>query len=318
MTAGTRDLLDPVRVGRPPTACNVRGWVYGVHGSVCVVRRTLAPAATVRGADREVPSVAEQVDPTAELPLHVRRLWRLDTGGSRGPRPALSVDAVVDAAVAIADADGLEAVSMARVAKQLGFTTMALYRHVDGKDELLQLMMDAAAGEPPRPPVDAGWRAAVLAWADELLALYRRHPWAIEVPIAGIPIGPNHLAWMEAGLAALRDSGLTRVERVAVVSSLMSYVRADVSLARQLAARHADRPWHEVEREHGRLLAAVVDHRRFPELGAVLAEEDVFAGAEGGAGAGEVDTGASFGLALLLEGIAAHVAGRDAPAADDR
>jgi AcrR family transcriptional regulator len=79
------------------------------------------------------------------LPPGLDLLWGRREPGRRGPRPGLSTDAIVEAAVAVADAEGLGAVSMARVAKELGFTTMSLYRHVTSKDELLQLMWNASA-----------------------------------------------------------------------------------------------------------------------------------------------------------------------------
>ena len=91
-----------------------------------------------------MPEAREQVP----LPPGLDLLWGRRERGKRGPRAGLSADAIVAAAVRVADAEGLEAVSMARVAKELGFTTMSLYRHVSGKDELLQMMWDASAQVP--------------------------------------------------------------------------------------------------------------------------------------------------------------------------
>ena len=88
-----------------------------------------------------MPEAREQVP----LPPGLDLLWGRRERGKRGPRAGLSADAIVAAAIRIADAEGLEAVSMARVANELGFTTMSLYRHVASKDELLQLMWNASA-----------------------------------------------------------------------------------------------------------------------------------------------------------------------------
>jgi AcrR family transcriptional regulator len=79
-----------------------------------------------------------------ELPADVALMWGLRDVTKRGPKPSLSVEDIVRAAIEIADAEGLAAVSMARVAERLGNSTMALYRHVKSKDELLILMSDAA------------------------------------------------------------------------------------------------------------------------------------------------------------------------------
>src|ERR1700757_4350953 len=100
------------------------------------------------------------------LPPGLDLLWGRRERGKRGPRPGLSPDAIVEAAVRVADADGLEAVSMARVAKELGFTTMSLYRYVANKDELLQLMWNAATFGAERLVIEGDdWGARVRAWA---------------------------------------------------------------------------------------------------------------------------------------------------------
>src|SRR5919199_6276160 len=101
------------------------------------------------------------------LPAIVARAWGLQQPGTRGPRPGLSLERVVDAAIAVARTEGLAAVSMARVAATLGVSTMGLYRYVAGKNELLTLMVDRAWGVPPSPAGDAdgGWREGVARWA---------------------------------------------------------------------------------------------------------------------------------------------------------
>ena len=83
------------------------------------------------------------------LPPRLQLLWGLQERPRRGPKPGLSLERIVDAAIGLADAGGLAAVSMARVAAELGFTTMSLYRYVPTKDDLLELMVDAASGLPP-------------------------------------------------------------------------------------------------------------------------------------------------------------------------
>src|SRR6266496_1701688 len=101
----------------------------------------------------------------------IELLWGLRTPPSRGPKPALTVERIAQAAIEIADADGFAAVSMQRVASHLGFTKMALYRYVADKAELLAIMIETAAGEPPDlGRVSGGWRPKLEEWAHRLRA----------------------------------------------------------------------------------------------------------------------------------------------------
>ena len=114
-------------------------------------------------------------------------------GGVREPEPDLGRGRILRAAVRIADAEGLDALSMRRVAAELGTGAMSLYRHVPGKEELLLLMRDAAFGEFPLPPVPPrGWRAQLEVSSRSLWALYRRHPWVARTTSLTRPYaGPN-------------------------------------------------------------------------------------------------------------------------------
>ncbi len=245
-----------------------------------------------------------------QVPESLQRLWGVSSVVARGARPALSVDRIVAAAIELADEHGLAAVSMGRVAEHLGVSTMALYRHVASKDELLTLMVDGAAGPPPELPLDAGWRTATDVWA-RALAL-RTRGWVVEVPISGPPLGPNSVAWMEAGLQALRDSGLGPLERVAVVTTLSGYVRQHTALLQDMHTRSGGRAQHEIEFEWRRTLANLVDPERFPEVSAVLAMADLAADpgtpADGADAADSPDPADDpdfdFGLACILEGVA--------------
>jgi AcrR family transcriptional regulator len=152
------------------------------------------------------------------LPTSIEAIWGLRRRPGKGPRPGLSLERIVDAAIGVAKADGFGAVSMSRVAKELGASAMALYRYVAAKDELVSLMLDAAIGTPPGPPAeDEGWRAGMSRWCWSYLAALRRHPWALRVPITEPPITPNQIAWMERGLASLRGTGLTEGEKISVI-----------------------------------------------------------------------------------------------------
>jgi AcrR family transcriptional regulator len=240
--------------------------------------------------------MAETGSPNA-LPEGLARLWRVSSSHPRDPRPALTVERVVAAAIDVADEHGLAAVSMSRVAEQLGASTMALYRHVAGKDELLALMVDGAAGQPPALPLDRGWRSATEAWARALASVSRG--WVIEVPISGPPLGPNAVAWMEAGLRALRDSGLEPLERLAVITTLSGYVRQHAALVQNMHDQTGGRPRREVELEWRDTLAGLIDAERFPEVSSVLATGAFEAQSPDPEGDPDLD----FGVHCILEGV---------------
>jgi AcrR family transcriptional regulator len=135
----------------------------------------------------------------------------------------LSVELAVAAAMEIADEKGLAAVTMAAVAKRCGFTTMSLYRHVSGKDELVRRMLGTALGTAP-PLRSSGWREGLEQWSWDLLELLERHPWGIDVPITGMLGTHAQLSWLDRGLEALRSTGLAEGVKAELVLLLNGYV----------------------------------------------------------------------------------------------
>lgn len=157
-------------------------------------------------------------DPQRSMAL----LWRA-SGPAHGP--GLTVDAIVATAVEIADADGMGAVSMRAVGRRLGRTAMALYGHVPGKAELVDLMCDQVlAALPTEYPAD-GWRAAVTAWATDLRSCYVRHPWLLAVPPARPARGPGEFAVLNTVAGLLRGTGLPRTVLRGVTGALLHFVR---------------------------------------------------------------------------------------------
>src|SRR4051794_28977926 len=120
--------------------------------------------------------------------------WGVKTPATKGPKPGLGLDRTVAAGVRVADGDGLDAVSMTRVAKELGASAMSLSRYVDSKDELLALMIDAALGAVPPLPAEGDWRARLERWAWATVRGMRAHPWATPAPIARPPPAPHSVA----------------------------------------------------------------------------------------------------------------------------
>lgn len=250
-----------------------------------------------------------------ELSPGLRRLWGLDRGARPGQKPSLDVRQVAHAAIELADEGGPSAVSMSRVAAALGVTTMALYRYVESKDELLELMLEVAAGDPPPLHPGLGWRDALASWANGLSALYREHPWTVVIPVPGPPRGPHQLAWAEQGMAALGDTPLTPSERLEAVMLVLVYVRGEASLEVQMTAAVNERAGGdrmELDRQF-ELLAGGLDPERFPQLRAAMepgAADARAATAERGSPEGEVGTtGAhggrdvTFGLERILDGL---------------
>lgn len=157
----------------------------------------------------------------------VALLWGERATARRGPRPALSLDRIVEGAIALADREGLEAVSMERVACAFGFSAMSLYRYVPGKPELVDLMIEAAIGAPPaRGTIPEGWRDRLTEWARRLTGAFRRHPWALAATGRLRVMGPHELGWLEAGLAALEDTALSAPERHAACLAVLAQVRS--------------------------------------------------------------------------------------------
>jgi AcrR family transcriptional regulator len=232
------------------------------------------------------------------MPASLVAAWGLRQRPSRGPRPGLSLARIVEAGVTVASTEGLAAVSMARVAEELGTSTMSLYRYVAAKDELLILMVDAALGPPPAPDPDAGWRMRLSDWAWGHHQRLSAHPWAVRVPITEPPTTPNQVAWMESALWSLRDTGLGEDEKASVLLLLSGYVRNDATLTVELTASGFISD--EAMLGYSRRLARLTDPDRFPAIHALL-EAGVFDRAD------PPEKEFRFGLERILDGIDALI-----------
>jgi AcrR family transcriptional regulator len=247
------------------------------------------------------------------VPDSVALLWGLRPPARRGRRPSLTLEEITRAAVGIADAEGLGAVSMARVATALGSSTMALYRYVASKDELLLLMADAAFEPPPASLGEGNWRERLTAWAAAVLALLRRHPWYKDITISGAPVGPGNLAWLDRGLAALEELALPEEEKLAVVMGLLPLVHGQARLSVELEAGFAESP-ESYEGNYGTALAGLLDERSFPALHRAVAAGvfDPPAATSGQELADELDAGFRFALDRFLDGVAGYLVARGA------
>ena len=240
------------------------------------------------------------------LPPGMAALWlRPDERGRPGRRPGLTLQQITAAAMALADADGLGAVSMARVAERLGVTTMAIYRYVAGKDELLALMLDTALA-PPRTPVgnDLPWRDQLDDWCRAQLDLIAAHPWAVRLSALSA-IGPNRVRWIEQGLAALENTPLPVELRVALIGMLSLHVFTEgqfvAAIADQQAGRDAEP--HPALLDYGALLRSVVDAEQHPRVADALVR-----GAFDATGDEDSQEQQNLALTMLLDGVAALIA----------
>jgi AcrR family transcriptional regulator len=213
-------------------------------------------------------------------------LWRTPPQPARGPKPALTLERIANTGIEIADAEGLAAVSMQRVAADLGFTKMSLYRYLPGKAELVALMVEHAISA--WVPIEAvGWRAGLTEWSHQLLFAYLRHPWALEATVGPRPVGPNEVGWMEIAVSMLADTGLTGSERLDTLAVLSGHARM---IAQQAGASAAP------EARFDAVLAGLLDEHgeHFPAMAATVRS----AGTDGGA-----DQAFSFGLDRILDGL---------------
>ncbi len=250
-------------------------------------------------ADDARPRVDSSTPADSGLPDSVAAAWGVRERPHKGPKPGLSLPRIVAAAVRLADAEGLDAVSMGRVAAELGAAPMSLYRHVSAKEELLNLMVDAAWGDSPDPlAAGEGWRSGLSRWAWAFRASLRRHPWAVRLPLNSLPVMPRAVAWFEHALACMRDTPLTEARKASVILLLSGYVRnlaateSDITTAVQASGLSIDE-WMSA---YPRMLAKLTDPQRFPALSAFIAA-GVFDVADG------PDDEFIFGLDRILDGI---------------
>lgn len=197
-----------------------------------------------------------------------RELWLAPDGPRRGRRPAFSREAITVAAVALADTEGIDAVTMRRVAAEVGAGVMSLYSYAPDKETLLDLMIDHVNGElPTSAPLTGDWRADLKTIGHLQRDHMLRHPWLATAVPARRTLGPRTLAFLEHALAALRPSGLDGGARLEVFAQLTAFVAGHVAheVDRAEAAQSPDRAAAEAL-----YLAAVAADGHHPELAEAL------------------------------------------------
>lgn len=236
------------------------------------------------------------------LPRAIAIAWGMQETPQRGPSRGLSHERIVEAAMTIADADGLPAVTMQAVARSLGFTTMSLYRYLSSKDELLRLMQDAAITIPEKVKLPGDWREALRVWAGIVRDAYRSHPWALDLPRGPASIlMPNSVRAANLGLEAMQELPLTNDEKIGVILVISQHVGSAVELEQNLAQEGE----LAVPAEGVQLLSEVITPERFPHLvpvmesGNYIPEETPVVENDG------IDDEYDWGLDLIIAGLEA-------------
>ena len=255
--------------------------------------------------------IAGRGDPIKTLQL----MWGRVEAPKRGPKARVAVADLVQAAVRIADAEGIDAVSTRRVAEAVGISPMSFYTHIPDKAVLLDLMLDAVAGpgegddQPAARFAPADWRANVSFVAREYRAFYLRHPWVLQVATHRPVLGPNTMRAYEYFLAAFDNLGLSEVEMDMSVTMVANYVHGavrDVARARmvkEMTGMSDDEWWYTVLP-----FVETIDYSPYPvasRVGPVVGELY---------GLGTPDRAFDFGLERMLDGLALMIEGKQATA----
>lgn len=253
----------------------------------------------------------EPEDDGTGLPASLAMAWGLRERPGKGPRPTLTLQRIVDAAVALAATEGMDAVSMGRVAKELGVSAMSLYRYVAAKEELYILMSDAGVGTPPPLPPDAdgwGWRELLSDWAYAQRTLLMTKPWILRIPITAPPATPNQLGWMDRGLAAMAGTGLRESEKLSTIILIGGLVRNEATMAADMmdAIVKSGVSPDKVVGQYVRTLRLLTGPDTHPAVTRLL-ESDAFTGSD------EPDFQFRFGLRRLLDGLAELISERSTP-----
>jgi AcrR family transcriptional regulator len=248
----------------------------------------------------DVMQASARIDP--DLRRRSQLLWEDRSRPTRGPKPALTPDDVVQAAIEIADEEGLAALTMQAVSAKLGFTTMAVYRYFPNKEALFDAIVDAGLGLPPQPPDQRGdWRAELTQWAHAKRAMLIARPWLAELPFVAAPHGPNWLAWLEAVVDSLSVTSLNEADKGQMLSILDGYTRGasdtSISLARARARGISEQEWAAAV---GADLGRAIGDPRFPKFAALITAPSV-------GRPRTLEESFDFGLQRVLDGIELYI-----------
>lgn len=246
-------------------------------------------------------------DADEEVRRSLELLWGAEPAPRRGRKLRVTSAEVIAAGIAMADRDGLDAVSMRKIADEVGVTAMAIYSHVPSKAVLVDAMVDRVLAALSREEPPAGsWREQ-LAWtAHQTRSVYQEHPWTLSVTMVRRPFGPNLIASLEANLRIIAGIGLEPKEMIGIVNTVDDYVHG--TLAWNLAAARSEtesgisnQEWFQ---RHGQLIEQFADFDDYPILTALWEADQLT----------EHRTDFDFGLQRVLDGIEHYINTRSATA----
>ncbi|MGV9859222.1 TetR/AcrR family transcriptional regulator [Gordonia sp. NPDC003425] len=239
-------------------------------------------------------------DEGVPIPRYLALLWgHEDPTPRRGPKPTLTVRDIGRTAAAIADRSGWEAVTMKAIADELGMTTMSLYRYVDSKEDVLEILAEEAYGRAdPALTASGSWRDRITAWARAAVDGFRTHPWLATLPLSRPPMGPNVLSWTNTGLQAFDETALSGQQKLNALLVVDGFVRQHVRQSTQLGmfptpTATAAEPAYEA------LVGAVIDAESMPSLAAAVRSAMAEATPDDDFFAEQFD----FGLSIVLDGL---------------
>ncbi|WP_063765417.1 TetR/AcrR family transcriptional regulator [Nonomuraea candida] len=229
-------------------------------------------------------------------------LWERLERPTPTPRQTLSPRRIAATAVAVADAEGLDAITMRRLATELGVAPMAAYRYVSGKDDLLELMVDHVYAELELPSGTAGWRETLREIALSTRRLMLRHLWLAQLPAgATLALTPNRTAVSERSLAALAEQGVDPDTAMAVAATVSSYTGGMTGAEIAMRQVMAGQGWSDEEEVYTSLapqLTYLLDTGRYPAFKRYIFE---------GRRKKDPDWQFETGLEYVLDGIAARM-----------
>ncbi len=199
-------------------------------------------------------------------------IWSRPERAGRGPAPSLTREKIAAAAVKLADAEGIEALSMRSLATELGVGATSLYRYVDSKDELILLMVDAVMGAEMEFETGGDWRAGLGAFSRSMRAMTLRHPWTATYGPGARTLGPNAAGVYERVLGAIDGLGLEIDEMLVMLETLAAFVlgRAMEEIAEDEAIRRSGLDQREWMDHQAPYIRGLIESGRFPLLTRVV------------------------------------------------
>ncbi|HEY9332525.1 MAG TPA: TetR/AcrR family transcriptional regulator [Streptomyces sp.] len=202
-------------------------------------------------------------------------IWARPERAGRGPKPAFSRADIAAAAVRIADAEGLDAVSMRKVAAELGCGTMSLYNYVPRKEDLYELMLDAVSAGYDLPDPSGDWRADLLALAHQARGMMHRHTWVPRLMSPVYGFSPNALRYLEYALSCLDGVDARFGEKMELIAMLNGVVTTYTANEIATAERSRSLPWSEEQEQAARTgyLISQIMTGKYPRMAAGFAED---------------------------------------------